>query len=144
MAKLRWKIGEKEYEIEGEPSEILKIHEELTGKIEHPSDHSERSAKPAGKPSVLNAKVPEAHQIIEFILSKPNYAHNSIEIQEQFLKRRVTSRGYPSLYRRLVLNIEKARQEIERTKSGKFEAHRSIKNQEKTWTFKPSVQSIII
>lgn len=87
------------------------------------------------KPISLKAKSQESRQegmvdlpaipdreVMEYIKSKPNFAHNLFEVQERFFGRRFTSRGNTKrMYHRTARQLRLIRPKIERQHKGKFE-----------------------
>ena len=138
MVKMTIRSDDKEIEFEGEKAEILDIYYEImeTSITFHAPKHTVPS-KPVTKVETLKMKPPTDDDLIEYILSRPKYSHDIIEIEKHFLGKRIAARSYPSLYRTLANQLKRVRKKIEEEKQGEFEAIRTKARNLKRYAFHP-------
>ncbi|MHC1586469.1 MAG: hypothetical protein ACXQTV_02860 [Candidatus Hecatellaceae archaeon] len=117
MVKLRFRIGDMEFESEGSIEEI----KELIARLAAEGLKTEKLE--AGERGSLKSFIPDQETLIRYILSKPNFEHNLFEVAEHFFGRKISSSGVDSkMYNALYRRLERARRKIERDYGGKFEA----------------------
>jgi hypothetical protein len=148
MPKLRFKIYEQEFEAEGTEEEILSLYDRLCTHIDELKIAESNSVNlatldaEARAHAALSLSMPTVEQLVSFILSKPKYEHDIVEIEDHFLKKRITSRDNPSLYRKLSFDLQKARKVIETQKAGEFVQHATPSKNLKKYMFKPLSRSL--
>ena len=137
MVKMKVKRGDREFEFEGEKAEILEIYRELTQitPAVHVTEHRRKTLE--GKRVMPNVKLPSDSDLIEYILSRPKYSHDIVEIQKCFFGVRMSSRANPSLYRRLANQLHRVRKSIEQTEKGEFETITGKAKNLKRYVFHP-------
>lgn len=65
--------------------------------------------------------LPSKDNILEYIIKKPDYEHDTVELQEKFLQRRVKSREEKELYFAFDRIVRDVKKEIEEKYNGKWE-----------------------
>lgn len=148
MPKLKFKIYEREFEAEGTEEEILSLYDRLCTHMDelkmaksNSVDLADLDAE-AEKYEELVQSMPTVEQLVSFILFRPKYEHDIVEIENHFLKKRITSRDNPSLYRKLSFDLQKARKVIETQKQGAFEQQATPTKNLKKYVFKPLSRSL--
>jgi len=148
MAKLRYDSVTGKIEYEGTPEELLSIYDglkqrEIAAKSkETPSSHQEIPIRDwlqskTAEQKELEAKMPTVKEIIEYILSKPKYEHDIVDVSKKFFNgKQIKARQYGKLYRTLRAKLELARQGIEASEGGAFERRRSPYRNLQIYTFK--------
>ncbi len=115
MVKLKFRIGNMEFESEGSIEEIKELIEKLVA-------GGYKAEKVSAEEDVeIKSRIPDQETLINFIISRPNFEHSNFDVAEYFFGRRFASSGsdakkYNALYRRLV----RAREKIEQRYGGKF------------------------
>jgi hypothetical protein len=129
-------------EWEGTPQELLAIYDGLkqrandnlqlgitiTPKTTIVSSGTFASGKIRFKPSdeqELSSKMPTVDQLVSYILGKPRFEHDIVEVGKKFFGKQLKSRDYKKLYRQLRMNLETARKSIEVSQQGAFERKRT-------------------
>lgn len=69
----------------------------------------------------LSKKMPTVDQLAFYILGKPNFEHDIVDVSKRFFGKQINSRQYGKLYRELRTKLETARKSIEASKRGAFE-----------------------
>lgn len=86
--------------------------------------------------SELAKKMPSVDQLIEYILGKPRFEHDIVDIGKKFFGKQVNSRQYEKLYRELRTKLEFARKSIEASQGGAFERKPTPSRNLPAYTFK--------
>jgi hypothetical protein len=158
MARLR-QDPKGNFEWEGTPQELLSIYDELKQRTEktiqitdtvlHKFEPSNAIHTPIDLSSrlleyqQLNEKMPTIDQLTVYILSKPNFEHDILDVETHFFKKQIKSRKYGRLYRELRARLENARKSIEASKHGAFERRSARPRNLKVYTFKP-INSVLL
>ena len=151
MAKLRQDPKTGCFEFEGTPQELLSIYDELKQRKEKTiqiADTVPHKFDPPGTippaPSLrllecelLKINMPTVDQLTTYILSKPKFEHDILDVETHFFKKQIKSRKYGRLYRELRTKLENARKSIEVSKHGAFERRSSRPRNLQVYTFKP-------
>jgi len=127
------------FEAEGTEEEIISLYDRLSAHIEEVKMAASDAAASLEKSS---HNLPTVEQLVSFILGKSRYEHDIVEIEDHFLMKRITSRDSPNLYRKLALDLQKARKVIEAQKQGAFEQQATTKKNLKKYVFKPLSKSL--
>lgn len=127
----------------GTPQELLEIYDGLKQRLgdtlqtqppqkatiqlpnRMPSDYSE-----------MTEKMPTVKQLITYILEKPRFEHDIVDVGKKFFGKPVKSREYGRLYRQLKARLETARKEIEAIQRGAFERRSTHPRNLKVYTFR--------
>ena len=145
MPKLKFKIDKEEFEAEGTEEEIISLYDRVRQHIEEcKMEAASLSSRftVRTKEDELARSMPTIEQLIGFILSKPKYEHDIVEVENHFLKKRITSRENETLYRKLSFDLQKARKVIEMQKAGAFEQQATLSKNLKKYIFKPLSRSL--
>jgi hypothetical protein len=121
MAKLKLKSNDFEY-IEGTPEELaifIKISENKSIIVSNTSISS-ITKNEIRKDENIDI-IPKEEDIYNFIITKDFFEHNTIELQEKFLKRRIPVRENITLYNSFDNLIRKVRRQIAVTYKGKWD-----------------------
>ncbi len=165
MAKMRYDsvsdpiLGH--FEWEGTPQELLVIYDGLKqrfGNTLQIGNSVPRQYDPTPKyivakgPMVLKAPailksdyselaelMPTVEQLIAYILSKPKFEHDIVDVGMKFFHKPLKSRKYGRLYRQLKAKLENARKQIEATQRGAFERRSTPARNLQIYTFKPII-----
>lgn len=141
MAKLTFEVKGKPVTVEGTEEEVISLYERLTEREIQTEVEARQNAEKAVENKPIG-NMPSVEQLTKYILTKSNYEHDIIEIQDRFLAQRITSRGNPSQYRKLSNDLQKARKVIEVQRQGAFEAHTTTARNLKKYIFKPLSRSL--
>jgi hypothetical protein len=151
MARMRYDPKTGNFEWEGTAQELLEIYDGLkqrssntlqignsiprrydiprklvTSKIRLlPSDYDE-----------LEKKMPTVEELVAYVLSKPKYEHDIVDIGKKFFGKQINSRKYGKLYRDLSANLDRARKSIEATQRGAFEQRPAPNRNLRIFSFK--------
>jgi hypothetical protein len=153
MAKLRIDSVSGTCEFEGTPQELLIIYDGLKQRLGNtiqignavPSRYDVPRKAVVGRInfglpadySELAQKMPTVEQLVLYILGKPRFQHDVIDIELSFFKKQVNSRKYGRLYRELRTKLELARKAIEVREHGAFERRSAHPRNLQVYTFKP-------
>jgi hypothetical protein len=144
--KLRFKVENQEFEAEGTEEEIVSLYNKVRQNIEGYKIEATASLSSSftveTKEEELARRMPTVEQLISFILSKPKYEHDIVEVENHFLKRRITSRENETLYRKFSFDLQKARKVIEAQKVGTFEQQTTLSKNLKKYVFQPMSHSL--
>lgn len=135
---MRFKSGDKEFEFEGENVEILELYDEIVKRLE--GVVAPKPVEPVRIPAKRGIeffKLPSDDDLISFILSKPKYSHDIVEVQEHFFGKRIPSRANPRLYRKLAQQLFRVRKIIEEKEQGRFQTITSPSRNLKRYVFEP-------
>ena len=155
MAKLRYGSANdpllKDFEWEGTPQELLEIYDGLkerlgnTLQVENsiPRQYN-LPQKPIIRPanrmrsdySELAKKMPSVEQLMVYILGKPKFEHDIIDVGMKFFGKPIKSREYGRLYRHLRSRLDEARKRIEASEHGAFERKPTPNRNLPAYTFK--------
>jgi hypothetical protein len=156
MAKLRYDSVNGKAEFEGSPEEILAIFDglkqrEIAGeriktivvngkryRATHPHDTEGHTLlQPETiEQRELEAKMPTIKELFEYILSKPKYEHDIIDVSKKFFGKQIKAREHGKLYRKLKARLELTRKGMEASQRGAFERRRSPYRNLQIYTFK--------
>lgn len=158
MAKLRQDPKTGCFEFEGTPQELLSIYDTLkrgtekTVPLEGTIPHGIEPQRPTTVISTtalssiasrmrelqqLDARMPTVDQLITYILSKPKFEHDILDVETHFFEKQVNSRKYGRLYRELRTKLENARKSIEASQHGAFERRSARPRNLQVYAFKP-------
>jgi hypothetical protein len=84
----------------------------------------------------LAQKMPTVDQLMLYILGKPKFQHDIVDIELNFFKKQINSRKYGRLYRELRNKLEMARKNIESTQHGAFERRSTRPRNLQVYTFR--------
>jgi hypothetical protein len=146
MAKMRFDPSTGNAEWEGTPQELLLIYESLkqrfgnTPRIENPTS-PQRDPVPKHIPpycdyAELAKKMPTIEQLMTYILSKPRFEHDILDVGVKFFGKPIKSRQYGKLYRELRTKLELVRKAIEVSQRGAFEQRPAPNRNLRIYTFK--------
>lgn len=135
MAKFRIDSIIGHLEFEGTDQEILTIYDGLIKRhnASNPSNHIQIVNTVSHKYdppkhfvlqcdySELAKKMPTVDQITTYIMCKPKFEHDIVDVGKKFFDKPINSRQYGKLYRELRMKLENARKQIETTQHGAFE-----------------------
>jgi hypothetical protein len=153
MAKLRYD----HIEFEGTPQELLSIFDGLKQRGIVTSSDSDvktliyngiryRASSPEKRRTTLEkitesqnleARMPTEDQLVEYIVSKPRYEHDIVDVAKRFFGKQIKSREHQRLYRQLHQELVRARARIEIEKRGAFEQHSTSAKNLKVYSFRP-------
>lgn len=156
MAKLRCNSVNdpilNQLEWEGTPQELLTIYDGLRQRFGNTlqigniiSRHYDISPKSTDRSThimfqsdypELAKKMPTVEQLILYILGKPRFEHDIVDIGKKFFDRQINSRKYKKLYRELRTKLELARKSIEASQGGAFERKPTPNRNLPSYTFK--------
>ena len=133
MAKLRFKIQGVEFEYIGDDYEIERfVHRLLSRGIQFPpaqtrlpeSELIRLPPKPVPQTKQqLDLKTPPDDEVMKYIMSKPNYAHDLFEVQEHFFGRTFSSRGNTTrMYHRTADQLRMVRDAIADSEDGMWKS----------------------
>lgn len=120
MAKLKLKLDDYEY-IEGTPEELATFMKIVTKQFSTEEVIGLKNIEDKNSISLLEDKLkdieiisllPKEEDMINFIISKERFEHNTIELQEKFLGKRIHVRDDPSYYAAFDNIMRKARKHI--------------------------------
>jgi hypothetical protein len=157
MAKLRCNsINDpllRHLEFEGTPQELLTIYDglkqrqgntlQIGNNVEHQFDPTPKSIVRHphiilnSECSELTKKMPMLDQLVIYILGKPKFEHDIIDVEMQFFGKQIKSRQYGRLYRELRAKLENARKTIESSQHGAFERRSTHPRNLQRYSFKP-------
>jgi hypothetical protein len=157
MAKLRFdSVNEpmlKNSEWEGTPQELLSIYDGLKqrfGNTTQIGNNVPRQYDPTPLTFVRHAhappycdypelakKIPTVEQLESYILSKPKFEHDIIDVARKFFGKPIKSREYGKLYRELSAKLDKARKLIEASEHGAFERRSTRPRNLQVYAFRP-------
>ena len=156
MAKLRQDPKTGCFEFEGTPQELLSIYDELRQRTkENPQaiqivDTVPRKFDPSvpmrASPNLgarmleyeqLSKRMPTVDQLTAYILCKPNFEHDILDVETKFFEKQIKSRKYGRLYRELRAKLENARKSIEISQHGAFERRSARPRNLQVYSFKP-------
>jgi len=145
MPSLKFSIRGVQYEYIGGQEEIIAFLERFADQGAHPTEHkmtqriaeehgiessSQRSSqmnptqrtKPETEPiKITDLPLPDDETVMNYILSKPQYTHDLVEIQQKFFSRTFQSRGKDQrMYHRTARQLELVRKTIEKRFGGTF------------------------
>lgn len=141
MAKLKLKLDDYEY-IEGTPEELaafIKIagkqpFTEKVTEVKHPvpdievkdttietEDSMKQLEDQLKDIEIISFNLPNESEVIDFIKSRVLFEHNTIELQEKFLGKRLPVRENPSLYAAFDNIVRKARKQIANELNGTWD-----------------------
>lgn len=69
----------------------------------------------------LSKKMPTVDQLAVYILGKPRFQHDIVDVSMKFFGKQLKSREYGRLYRQLRIRLDDARKRIEALQRGAFE-----------------------
>jgi hypothetical protein len=152
MAKLRFDPVTGKSEWEGTPQELLAVYDELKKRLGNTiqTENNEQSQSelrfrfipnhlkftPPCDYSELVQKMPTIDQLVRYILGKPKFEHDIVDISMKFFGKQIKSREYGKLYRQLRIRLENARKQIEVHEHGAFERRSGRPRNLKIYTFK--------
>jgi len=148
--KLKFKIADRDIELTGTKQDVLDTVRELEKMYGGTVNLSANVA--IGQPSkerrrTKTAKehqfeIPSVDQLVAYLLTKDKYAYDIFEIEDVFLKQRISARDNQTIYRKLSAALEKARHRIEMMKQGKYEQQLTSSKNLKKYVFKSIVQTL--
>lgn len=108
-----------EFEINyGHDEWIIKIRKNASSSV--PASSNELSDNVDLQPS-STMELPSVEKMVEFLASKPNFRHDSAEVQEHFLGQIIRSRGpNQQLYHSLATIVRNARDSISKNHDGEW------------------------
>lgn len=148
MAKVRYNSAKDpilgHFEWEGTPQELLEIYDGLKqrlGNAIQTRNNVPRRYNLSQKPipsdySELAQKMPSVEQLRTYILGKPKFEHDIVNVAKRFFGKPVKSREYGRLYRQLRNRLETARKQIEAFEGGAFEQKSTPTRNLKAYTFR--------
>jgi hypothetical protein len=146
MAKLRQDPKTGCFEWEGTPQELLSIYDELKQRlgntiqigntIPHKYDIPPKHIALQCDYSELAQKMPNTGQLVTYILSKPKFEHDIIDVELKFFGKQIKSREHGRLYRELRAKLESARKMIETSQHGAFERRTTRPRNLQVYTFR--------
>jgi len=113
----------------------LEIKDIITDILDMPTNNRRQFSPPVIKgtvikPSVIESspmiignneeRLPTEQELVDYIVSKPDFEHNSAEIQQRFLKRYIKSKDEMQLYHRFIQVLRNAREDIAIENNGKW------------------------
>jgi len=132
MPKMRYKTRDGiEFEFEGEEEEILRLYQRVVTMVGQPV---------SSKTEIEDPELPSDKEVIQYIISKPNFEHDIFDVQERFFGKRFTSRDKETrrMYHRIHRQLRGVRETIEKQVKGKFVSTTGDKGV-KRYTFKKEV-----
>jgi len=147
MAKLRQDPKTGCFEWEGTPQELLSIYAELKQHIEKTVQIMDTIPHKFDPPipihtslnteyQQLSKKMPTVDQLMIYILSKPKFEHDIVDVGLKFFGKPIKSRKYGKLYRELRAKLENARKQIEVGQHGAFERKSTHPRNLQRYTFR--------
>ena len=130
MAKLKILLDDiGNLEVEGTPEELsnfLKTYKTplvkknnvvLTQEVETPTIESSHKGS---SDDIEQISLPTVSEIVDYILTKPDFEYHTKELQVEFLGRKIKYREYPGLYGRFDRIIKSAKKHIEADHDGSW------------------------
>ena len=85
----------------------------------------------------LRKSMPTIDQLITYLLSKPKFEHDILDVETHFFTKQINSRKYGRLYRELRTKLENARKSIEVSQHGAFERRSARPRNLQVYSFRP-------
>lgn len=121
-----------EFEFEGNPEEITRLYQLVTGELIHTRSLVSQNAETPQKPTITG---PSDEDVEMYIKSRPNYQHDIHQVQKHFFGKILSSRGdTTSAYHRTNRQLTAVRKKIETEEKGKFKEE-YVKGSLKRYTF---------
>jgi hypothetical protein len=143
MAKMRYDSANNAFEFEGTPQELLSVYDGLKQRktlsdkeIKRVHERILTQATRQAEHVELESKMPTSEQLVSYILSKPKFEHDIVEVGIKFFGKAIKSRKYGKLYRELRDKLEKTRKLIEADQHGAFERRSGRPRNLQVYTFR--------
>lgn len=153
MATLRFKFGGIDFEYVAEPQEVEQLIQRLASRISPFTPNQTHLTKETSKQPILQATfkqkgtatlpLPNDDEVKVYIMSKPEYAHDLQELQQQFFHRTFASRGpTQAMYHRTSRQANLVRDVIAIEQKGKFQQF-PIERNLIQWRFKKNEVTVV-
>jgi len=152
MAKLRYDSVNnptlRDFVWEGTPEELLSIYDGLKQRLGNTIQIENNIPRKYDVAPIHNIKLrcdytelakkmPTIDQLAIYILSKPKFEHDIVDVATNFFGKQIKSREYGRLYRQLRTRLENARKLIEVNQHGAFERRTTHPRNLQRYTFRP-------
>jgi hypothetical protein len=148
MPALKFTIKGVEFEYIGEEAEIMSFINRFLGvSTTAPIQKTLNVRKPHRSiehEPAIDLPLPSDEEVMNYILSKKDYIHDSREVQQHFFGQTFMSRGkWQRMYYKTTVQLRTVRETIEKQQKGKFEERPSGERNLKRFVFKKANPSEI-
>lgn len=155
MLKLTFTYKGRQWQLEGEDQQIvsflasfpegtIKPYTQLDSSPDASFDpprlpsRSGTAHRTAAKIVMIDQQLPSNEEIKEYLLTKPNFAHDLFDVQKRFFGRIFTSRREEQrMYHRTIRQLREIRRAIEQEQHGKFKEIKGEIRGQKRYVFEP-------